>query len=425
MNDNEVLLIIGAGTAGAEFALAARQQGWTGPVILFGEEAHAPYHRPPLSKAYLAGAAQPDTLALRAAPVYATANIEMLNGAAARVTSIDTAAHEVVLADGSRIKWSKLALCTGGRPRPLGAPGLPDDAVPSNLHYLRTRDDADRLRPSLAPGRRIAIVGGGYVGLEVAASARKLGADVTLIESQPRVLARVTGPQLSRFYESVHEEAGVRIRTSTFIERVECAAGEGGSRITALVLGDGTRVEVDAVVAGVGMLPNTQLAEAAGLEVDGGIVVDAFSRTSHEDIYAAGDCTVHTSELYARRLRLESVPNALEQARAGAMALCGKPRPNRGVPWFWSDQYDLKLQMTGLSQGYDQVVMRGSVAARSFVAFYLLEGRVIAADAVNRPAEFMFAKKLVEGAAAPDIAQLADVAVPLKGLLAQPAVASG
>ncbi len=407
-----LLLIVGAGNAGAELASAARLHGWTGRIVLLGDEPHLPYHRPPLSKAYLAGTAEADALLLRPQSAYDKAAVECMPGV--RATSIDRAARRVQLHDGSHIDYEALALCTGGRARPLACAGLADGKPPSNLHTLRTRDDADALRAGLAPGRRLAIVGGGYVGLEVAASARKLGAEVTLLEALPRVLARVTGPQLSAFYETVHREAGVQIRTATRVERVECdATGD----IASLVCSDGQQLAVDVVVAGIGMLPHTELAQQAGIKVDGGIVVDAFSRTSDPRIVAAGDCTVHDSALYGRRIRLESVPNALEQARAAALTLCGKPRANHSVPWFWSDQYDLKLQMVGLSQGHDAIVLRGEPASRSFIAFYLSAGRLIAADAVNRPADFMVAKKLVDQRGDVDAQALADAAVPLKSLL--------
>ncbi|RYF58288.1 MAG: FAD-dependent oxidoreductase, partial [Comamonadaceae bacterium] len=286
MNTSDVLIVVGAGTAGAELALAARLHGWAGDIVLFGDEARLPYHRPPLSKAYLSGHTDAGTLPLRAEAAYEKASVTLRTDM--HVQSIDRASRRVCLADGSEIAYTSLALCTGGRPRPLALDGFDASAPPPNLHYLRTQSDADALRARLAGGQRLAIVGGGYVGLEVAASARKAGAQVVLIESQPRVLARVTGPELSRFYEEMHAEAGVDIRTSCGIACAECASD--GS-ITALVLADDTRVEIDAVVAGIGMLPNVEMAAAAGLEVDGGILVDEFSCTSDPRIWAAGDCT--------------------------------------------------------------------------------------------------------------------------------------
>lgn len=412
MDSSKTLLIVGAGNAGAELAVTTRQFGWTGPIIMLGDEALLPYHRPPLSKAYLSGTATSDSLTMRPLSAYDKAQVTLRLGA--RVALIDRAAKTLRLDDGGLLVYDKLALCTGGRPRPLRVEGLPDGVPAPNLHALRTLADADAIGAALRPGTRLVVVGGGYVGLEVAASARQLGAEVTVLEAQPRVLARVTGPELSAFYAGVHRAAGVRIHTGVSVERVE---RNTAGAVQAVLCADGLRIPADVVVVGVGMLPNTELAESAGLLVDRGIVVDALSQTSDPDIVAAGDCTVHDNALYGRRIRLESVPNALEQARAAASALCGKPKPNHAVPWFWSDQYDLKLQMVGLSEGYDEFVLRGSVAACAFIGFYLRAGRLVAADAVNRPAEFMVAKRLVAEAARPDVGTLGDEAIALKSLL--------
>lgn len=418
MRENEILLIVGAGHAGAELAVAARQQGWLGRIDLIGDEAMLPYQRPPLSKAYLHGAASFESLALRPASAYKAARVQVHSGA--QLVQIDRAGHRVHLQDGRVMHYTKLALCMGGRPRALVLPGLDSGAKPRNLHYLRTLTDADAIRAGLKEGARLVVVGGGYVGLELAASARKFGAEVTVIEALPRVLARVTGAQVAAFYEAVHREAGVQLRTGLSVERAELA--DDGA-ITALVCASGERIAADIVVAGIGMLPNVELAQAAGLAIDGGIAVDEFSQTSDPDIFAAGDCTAHHIALYNRHIRLESVPNALEQARAAASALCGKPKPNHAVPWFWSDQYDLKLQMVGLSQGHDACVLRGDPASRRFIAFYLKEGGVIAADAVNRPADFMLAKRLVAAGVVVDASVLGDESVSLKDCLpASPAV---
>lgn len=415
MSFSDTLLIVGAGNAGSELAVSARQLGWTGPIALLGEEHCLPYHRPPLSKAFLHGTATLDSLTMRPQEAYEKAEIDVRLGV--RIASIDRAVKTVQLQDGSTLPYHKLALCTGGRPRPLVADGLAAGAAPGNLHVLRTQADAQAIRESLVEGTRLVVIGGGYVGLEVAASARKLGAGVTVLEAQPRVLARVTGEAMSAFYTAVHREAGVDIRTGVAVQRIEC---DEGGRVRAVICSDGARLPADCVVVGVGMLPNAELAAAAGLAVDGGIVVDALSVTSDPDIVAAGDCTVHDHALYARRVRLESVPNALEQARAAASALCGKPKPNHAVPWFWSDQYDLKLQMVGLSAGFEQCVLRGTPQERNFIAFYLRDGCVIAADAVNRPADFMVAKRLVAAACRIDPGQLTDAAVPLKHHLPTP-----
>jgi len=412
MRENENLLIVGAGHAGAELAMAARQQGWVGRIDLIGDETVLPYQRPPLSKTYLHGAASFESLALRPASAYEAARVQVHSGA--HLVQIDRAGHRVHLQDDRVMPYTKLALCMGGRPRTLVLLGLDAGAKPRNLHYLRTLTDADAIRAGLKEGARLVVVGGGYVGLELAASARKFGAEVTVIEALPRVLARVTGAQVAAFYEAVHREAGVQLRTGLSVERAELA--DDGA-ITALVCASGERIAADIVVAGIGMLPNVELAQAAGLAIDGGIVVDEFSQTSDPDIFAAGDCTAHHSALYNRRIRLESVPNALEQARAAASALCGKPKPNHAVPWFWSDQYDLKLQMVGLSQGHEACVLRGDPASRRFIAFYLKKGVVIAADAVNRPADFMLAKRLVAAGVAVEASVLGDESVSLKDCL--------
>lgn len=417
MEPGDSLVIVGAGSAGAELAVSARQQGWRGPVTLIGDEAHLPYHRPPLSKAYLSGKADVDSLALRPAETYAKAGIALRRGT--RVDRVDRVAKRLHLATGEALDYGKLALCLGARARELEVDGLDPRRPPSNLHCLRSRDHADAIRAGLRPGARLVVIGGGYVGLEVAASARGLGAEVTVLEAQPRVLARVTGPEVSAFYERLHREAGVDLRTGVGVVRIECrtVGAEGRDVARTVVTDDGSRIAADAVLVGVGGVANTELAAAAGLAVDGGIVVDEYARTSDADIYAAGDCTLHPSAIYGRRLRLESVPNALEQARAAAASICGKPKPYDAVPWFWSDQYDLKLQMAGLSAGHDRFVLRGSMAARSFVAFYLRDGRLLAADAVNRPGDFMAAKRLVAARGTVDAEPLGDGSIPLKSLL--------
>lgn len=414
MDNTETLVVVGAGHAGVELAFAARQQGWTGAIVLLGEEPHLPYHRPPLSKAFLCGTADAASLALRQATAFEASGIELR--LVAHVRAIDRAAHRVLLDDGPALVYTKLALCTGGRARTLNVPGM-EGSAPRNLYSLRTQADAQAIAGSVREGARVVIIGAGYVGLEVAASARKLGASVTVLETQPRVLARVTGETLSGFYESVHREAGVDVRTNVSVSAIE---RDASGAVSAVVCGDGERLPADVVIVGIGMLPDTALAEAAGLRVEGGIVVDEHSVTSDPDIFSAGDCTVHDSALYGRRVRLESVPNALEQARAAAGWLCGKPRPNHAVPWFWSDQYDLKLQMTGLADGHDACVVRGSFVDRSFCAFYLRDGRVIAVDAVNRPADFMLAKKAVAARMSASAEQLADASIPLKDIFAAP-----
>jgi 3-phenylpropionate/trans-cinnamate dioxygenase ferredoxin reductase subunit len=403
---NPVTVIVGAGQAGSELATSLRQHGYAGSVVLIGDEEFVPYRRPPLSKTYLSGEVTLESLFLKPRAVYEKHAIECRFGIG--VESIDRATRSLRLYDGSILRYEKLALTTGGRPRRLSVPG----AERSNVHYIRTIADIDRLKQQLGEGKRLVIIGGGYIGLEAASVGIKKGLHVTVVEALPRVLARVTAPEISAFYERVHRGHGVDLRTGVGVHALE---GDGDDCTVVLV--DGTRLAADLVVIGVGLIPNTELAEAAGIEVSNGIVVDRYAVTSDPDIVAAGDCTNHDNVFLGRRLRLESVPNALEQARVAAASILGRPRVYDAVPWFWSDQYDLKLQMVGLSLGHDDLIVRGDIDANSFTAFYLKDGVVISADSVNRPQDFMFAKRLVAERAAVPPERLRDDAVPLKSLL--------
>jgi 3-phenylpropionate/trans-cinnamate dioxygenase ferredoxin reductase subunit len=403
--------IIGAGQAGGEVATSLRQNRFEGRIVLLGDEPHLPYLRPPLSKAYLAGEIAAEALIYKAAVAYEKAAVDVRLGI--RVERIDRSAKQLVPAGGGLLDYDRLVIATGGRARPMTVPG----ANLRNIFSIRQISDVEALRPHLESGRRLVIVGGGYVGLEVAAVAVKRGLQVAVLEGAPRVLARVTAPELSRFYERVHREAGVDVRTGVAVTGF--AAGPDGVSVGAVQCGENESFAADFVVIGIGLLPNTELAEAAGLSVDGGIVVDDLCRSSDPDIYAIGDCSTHANHGFLqRKIRLESVPNALEQARAVAAAISGRPSPGASAPWFWSDQYELKLQMVGLSDGYGQVVIRGSTESASFIAFYLKDGQVIAADAVNRPSEFMAAKRLVGERMSVPADRLADEAVPMKTLLA-------
>ncbi|MDR3419322.1 MAG: FAD-dependent oxidoreductase [Nevskia sp.] len=410
MSDNpaadHTILIVGAGQAGAETALELRKHGYAGRIRLVGEERQVPYRRPPLSKAFLSGAATEESLYILPPASLEKQQIEFTG--AARAERIDRAAKKLLLADGRSLAYDKLVLATGGRARMLSLPG----ADKPNVFAVRTIADVQALRPHCQPGKRAVIVGGGFIGLEVAAVLGKLGLHVTVLEGLPRVLARVTVPEVSAFFERVHREAGVDLRTEVRIE-----AFEGGDAVNAVVLGDGSRIAADLVIAGIGQLPNTELAQQAGLAVDNGIVVDAYARTGDADILAVGDCANHPNDFYGRRLRLESVQNAMEHGRTAAATLLGKLQPYNVVPWFWSDQYDLKLQMVGLSAGFDRMVVRGDLKGRAFAAFYLKDGHMLAVDAVSRPQDFAFAKKLVALRVAVDAQQLADEAVPLKSFL--------
>jgi len=384
------IVVIGAGHAASEFTGALRAGGFSGPVLMFGEEAHLPYQRPPLSKAFLSGESALGALELKSAAAYEKMGVEVRTGA--RVTAIDRRARRIEFEHGGFEPYGKLVLATGGRARPLAVRGLEDAQKPSNLHYLRTVADAGPVREFLRPGLRLVIIGGGYVGLEVASVASKRGLEVTVLEALPRLLARVTAAETSAFYERIHRDAGVAIRTHASVRRIE--TDPTGNTVVAVHTEDEV-LAGDLVLAGVGQIPNVELAERCGLVVGDGIVVDEHSLSSDPDIFAIGDCSNHPSALYRRRLRLESVPNALGQARAAAATLCGSPRAYDAVPWFWSDQYDLKLQMVGLSHGHDRVIIRGRPEERSFITYYLQAGRIIAADAVNRPKDFLAAKRLV------------------------------
>lgn len=409
MNDSaakKTFVIVGAGQAGGETAAELRKLGFDGRIIIVGEEPHVPYKRPPLSKAYLAGTVTDEGLYVMQAANLEKNSIEFRGNV--RVEKIDRANKQLTLSDGSSLAYDKLALTTGGRARMLNTPG----ADRPNVFGLRTIADVKKIREYCTPGQKVVIVGGGFIGLEVAAVAIKLGLKVTVLEGLPRVLARVTVPEVSEFFERVHREAGVDLRTN-----VQITAFEGSPKVTHVQLGDGSRIETDCVISGIGLIANTELAQDAGLAVDNGIVVDEFAQTSDPDIVAAGDCTNHPSEFLGRRVRLESVQNAMEQARVAARAMFGKPEPYRMVPWFWSDQYDLKLQMVGISTGADTVVIRGDLKSRSFAAFHLKQGHLIAADTVSRPQDFMLAKKMVASQMVLDPAQLADESIPLKSLL--------
>ena len=405
LSEQRVFVIVGAGQAGGETASELRKHGFAGRIVIVGEELQVPYRRPPLSKGFLAGTASEESLYIMPSAGLEKASIEFIGGV--RAERIDRPARQLHLSDGRVLNYDKLVLATGGRARALCIPG----ADRLNVFYLRSITDVQAVRPHCLKGKSLVIVGGGFIGLEVAAVATKLGLKVTVLEGLPRVLARVTVPELSAFFERVHREAGVDLRTG-----VQITAFEGEPAVTHVLLGDGSRIAADFVLAGIGQLPNVELAQQADLAVDNGIVVDEYSCTADPNIYAAGDCANHPNEFYGRRLRLESVQNAMEQGRVVAGALLGKPQVYKVVPWFWSEQYDLKLQMVGISAGFDRLVLRGDLGGRAFTAFYLRDGHLISADTVNRPQDFMFAKKLVAMRAVVDPQQLAHEAVPLKSL---------
>jgi len=405
-SETHPVVIVGAGQAGSELAFALRQQGYEGRILLIGDEPELPYRRPPLSKAYLSGEVTRESLLIRSQAACDKQQIECLTGVS--VESIDRAAHTVRLSNGQVQAYSKLALTTGGRVRKLDAPG----AQKPNVFYVRTVADIDQLKASFVAGARLLVIGGGYIGLEAAAVGIKKGLSVTIVEALPRLLARVAAPEISAFYQQAHSKRGVDIRLATSITEFI-----GDERVTAVRLSDGSEVALDLIVVGIGILPNTELAAAAGLAIDNGIVVNEFAQTADPDVFACGDCANHINGFLGRSVRLESVPSAQEQARTAALTLCGKPAPHAAVPWFWSDQFELKLQMVGLSQGYEQLVFRGDPATESFSAFYLKDGVIVSADAISRPQEFAVAKRLVSDRIRVSPEALADETVPLKAHL--------
>lgn len=405
------VVIVGAGQAGGELATQLRRQGHTGPITLLGREEQLPYQRPPLSKAFLLGEIEEDALTHTSAEVMARNDIRFLNKV--EVAGIDRLARSVHLTDGTTLPYDRLALATGGRARDLPRSIHGGDA--DNLYVLRTIADARRLRPELVEGRRLLVVGGGYIGLEMAAVARKRGLEVTLLEAAPRLLERSAGTEIASFLEAEHRRQGVELRLGIALEAIETRNG----RAVAALCQDGSRIAFDLIVVGIGLVPEDELATASGLSVDSGILVDERCLTSDPDIVAVGDCTRHRNLFLGQGLhRLESVPNALEQARIAAATILGNMAAYDAVPWFWSDQYDLKLQMVGLATPDDQPVVRGDPASRSFAVFHLCDGVISAVQAVNKPADFMAGRRLVAARTRADAALLADPAFSLKTLIA-------
>ncbi|RZU36775.1 3-phenylpropionate/trans-cinnamate dioxygenase ferredoxin reductase subunit [Fluviicoccus keumensis] len=402
----QTAVIIGASHAAAQLSASLRLEGWGGDILVVGDEPYLPYQHPPLSKTFLSGDKTVADLYIRPAAFYEKNNIHFRQ---ARVTAIDRARQQLTLDDGASLAYDKLALCLGARVRKAGLPG---EAL-AGVHYLRTIADVQGIQPEVVAGRRAVIIGGGYIGLETAASLRKQGMAVVVLEMADRILQRVTAPELSEFYSRIHREEGVHIQTG-----ISVTALAGDARVERVECANGVVFPADLVIIGVGVVPNVELAQAAGLAVDNGITVDEFACTNDPNIVAAGDCANHFNAIYQRRMRLESVPNAGDQAKAAAASLCGVKKAYQSLPWFWSDQYDLKLQIAGLSQGYDQVVMRGDPDnSRSFAAFYLKSGQLIAADCINRPQEFLLAKKIITDKLAVNANCLADETIAVKTLL--------
>ncbi|WP_129791828.1 NAD(P)/FAD-dependent oxidoreductase [Sphingosinicella sp. CPCC 101087] len=401
------VLIVGGGHGGAQCAIALRQSGFEGSIALVTDEAEYPYERPPLSKDYLAGDKAFERILIRPPGFWAERGVEILTRR--RIVAVDPAARTVTDDAGASLGYGKLVWAAGGRPRRLACSG----GDLAGVHAIRSRADVDMLRSELAEASRIVVVGGGYIGLEAAAILSKTGRRVTVVEALDRVLARVAGEPLSRFYEAEHRAHGVELRLGA---TVDCLAGEG--RVRAVRLADGSELPADIVIVGIGIVPAVEPLLAAGASGANGIDVDAYCRTSLVDVFAVGDCAAHEN-VFARdaRIRLESVQNASDQATTAARAILGSDQPYSAVPWFWSNQYDLKLQTVGLSVGHDDVVTRGDPGGRNFSLVYLREGRVIALDCVNAVRDYVQGRGLVVAGARIDPVLLADVSTPLKALL--------
>lgn len=385
LSGSERIVIVGGGQAAAQACASLRLFGFAGDITLIGEEAALPYQRPPLSKAYMKGELAEERLYFKPAAWYEDQKIDTV--LSVRATEIDRSAQTVSLEHGGSVAYDALIIATGSRPRALPIDGADLDGV----FDLRDLSDVDRIRPRMISGQKLVIIGAGYIGLEAAAVARQLGIDVMVLEMADRVLARVTSPIMSQFFYDEHTRQGAEIRTGAMVSALKGADG----KVSSAVLADGTELEADIVLVGIGILPNVELAEAAGLACSNGILTDRDARTNDPRIFAAGDCAARMLVHYGRKGRLESVHNAIEQAKLAAAAIMGKPRPAEDCPWFWSDQYDLKLQIAGLSQDYDETVLRGDPEARKFAVFYLQNGKLIAVDAVNSPPEFLASKKLI------------------------------
>lgn len=405
----EDVIIVGGGHGGAQAAIALRQNGFVGDITIIGREPEIPYERPPLSKEYMAGEKEFERICIRPRAFWDDKRVGLLLGRT--VTALDPQAHEVTLDDGSRKHYGALIWATGGDPRRLTCEG----ADLHGVHAVRNRADADAIMAELPEVDQIVVIGGGYIGLEAAAVLRKFGKKVVLLEALPRVLARVAGPELSAFYEAEHKAHGVDLRTSVAVEAIE---GKDG-RVSGVRLADGSIIAAQMVIVGIGIIPAVQPLLEAGAAGSNGVDIDAHCRTSLTDVYAIGDCAAHANAFAGgATIRLESVQNANDQATVAAKMICGESVSYAATPWFWSNQYDLKLQTVGLSTGYDATVLRGDPAARSFSVIYLKQGKVIALDCVNMVKDYVQGRKLVEGAAVVDPARLADAQMPLKEVFA-------
>ena len=401
------VVIVGAGHGGAQVAVMLRTQKFLGSIAIIGEEPELPYERPPLSKEYFAGEKEFERIQLRPAKYWDERDVTMLLGK--RVVSVDAVGHTVTTDSGETIGYGKLVWATGGHPRMLPIPGgdLP------GVQGVRTRADADAMKAASETAEKIVVIGGGYIGLEAAAVLTKAGKKVVLLEALDRVLARVAGVELSRFYEKEHREHGVDLRLGVCVEAIE-----GDTHVTGVRLSDGAVIPADLVIVGIGIVPAVEPLIAAGADCANGVRVDPLCKTSLPDIYAIGDCAAHANDFAeGAEIRLESVQNANDQANVVAKGIVGDEAPYHAIPWFWSNQYDLKLQTAGLSTGHDQAVLRGDPANRSFSVVYLKAGKVIALDCINATKDYVQGRMIVTAGLRATAEQLADTETPLKALL--------
>ena len=380
----KTVVIVGAGHVAPDAISNLRRAGWEGKIVLIGDEPYLPYQRPPLSKGYFSDDIKKEKLLIRNEAFYEKSNVELRLGQ--RVESIDRVASTVLLDNGDSVAYDKLILATGTRARGLPVSGIDQ----SNAFYLRTQDDVEQIKSKVGPNTKLLIVGAGYIGLELAASAVKKQIQVTVLEAMDRVLARVTGTEVSNFYQDIHTQADVDIRLNASLKGFDNIDDKHVA-----FMANGDVIEFDVVVIGIGVIPNSEIAEKADLQCDNGIIVNEFTQTSDPNIYAVGDVSNHPSLIYNKRVRLESVPNAAGQAKVAASHICGNEIAYNQLPWFWSDQYDVKLQTAGLFQGYDETKVTGDIEQRCFSVSYFKEGKLIAIDSLNSPADFMKAKKQI------------------------------
>ena len=404
---SETFIVVGAGQAGLQICDSLRKEGFSGRLLLVGDEQLEPYQRPPLSKQYLEGELERERLPFRPASFFEKNEIELRLGVPISKVDLDDCTVSI---DSEKIKFDKLAIATGTRVRKLPIEGGDLEGV----HYLRSVEDAEAIRVDLESAKSLIAIGGGFIGLEIAAVAKKRGLDVTVVEAQSRLMERAVSPIVSEYFAEVHEQAGVQLVFDAVVSKIEKTSGS-----FTVTMSDGNSLQADMVVAGIGALPNIELAVAAGIECDNGIIVDSLGRTSAPNVFAAGDCTFHHNAKLDVRHRLESVQNAVDQAKTIAASMMDKEKPYEQIPWFWSDQYDKKLQMVGTSKDADNAVIRGNRAEHSFSVFYFRNDQLVGVDSVNRAKDHMFGRKFLNNGIALNAEQAADESVDLKAIAAQ------